>query len=176
MPDVLLTLKSSPAPVAIYCNPAWLTTRDEGNQIAGPLNAIFQFGGFPDTPVCFWCGVFSMDCTAAHCNVVPAWVHAPLGAQAYACWRAPLGGSRRKEARRPVKQRNTRTEVSSCGELPQVASDFARPALSGLRRTMHPMPAVGGEIPSCSSRISPIQDTPCTKTSFRGECCPPVHR
>lgn len=44
VPDVLLTVKSSPAAVAMYCNPAWVTVQDENNKIAGPLNAIFQSG------------------------------------------------------------------------------------------------------------------------------------
>jgi hypothetical protein len=44
LPDVLLTVKSSPASVALYCNPAWVTVEDENNKIAGPLNAIFQSG------------------------------------------------------------------------------------------------------------------------------------
>jgi hypothetical protein len=44
VPDVLLTVKSSPASVAMYCNPAWVTVEDENNKIAGPLNAIFQSG------------------------------------------------------------------------------------------------------------------------------------
>ncbi len=44
VPDVLLTVKASPAAVAMYCNPSWVTVRDEANKIAGPLNAIFQFG------------------------------------------------------------------------------------------------------------------------------------
>lgn len=44
VPDVLLTVKSNPASVAMYCNPAWVTVEDENNKIAGPLNAIFQSG------------------------------------------------------------------------------------------------------------------------------------
>ena len=44
IPDVLLTVKASPASVALYCNPAWVTVEDENNKIAGPLNAIYQSG------------------------------------------------------------------------------------------------------------------------------------
>lgn len=57
IPDVLLTVKASPASVALYCNPAWVTVEDENNKIAGPLNAIFQSGALQQwdchrTPAC----------------------------------------------------------------------------------------------------------------------------
>jgi len=45
VPDVLLTVKSSPSNVAVYCNPAWVTAREGQNKIAGPLNSIFQYEG-----------------------------------------------------------------------------------------------------------------------------------
>lgn len=60
VPDVLLTVKSSPANVAMYCNPAWVTARSAHHGIAGPLNSVFQFGGRPH------CSAHSWSAMASH--------------------------------------------------------------------------------------------------------------
>lgn len=45
IPNVLMTVKSTPSPVSLYCNPSWITAGDSSHRIAGPFNSIWSFEG-----------------------------------------------------------------------------------------------------------------------------------